>query len=102
MQPGMFDPEQRLADMDLEGIDVAVLFPPGSGEEWAMGDPDFAAALCFIIGSMMFFSASLQTPATWFFTIGSVFFAMKPTLRLWREIKLYRMGETKTLADRLG
>jgi len=46
MQPGMFDPEQRLADMDLEGIDVAVLFPPGSGEEWAMGDPDFAAALC--------------------------------------------------------
>jgi len=63
---------------------------------------DFAAALCFIIGSMMFFSASLQTPATWFFTIGSVFFAMKPTLRLWREIKLYRMGETKTLADRLG
>ena len=46
MQPGMFDPEKRLVDMDLEGIDVAVLFPPGSGEEWAMGDRDFAAALC--------------------------------------------------------
>ena len=46
MQPGMFDPEKRLPDMDLEGIDVAVLFPPGSGEEWAMDDPAFAAALC--------------------------------------------------------
>jgi predicted TIM-barrel fold metal-dependent hydrolase len=46
MQPGMFDPEKRMPDMDLEGIDVAVLFPPGSGEEWAMDDPAFAAALC--------------------------------------------------------
>ncbi len=46
MQPGMFDPEKRIPDMDLEGIDVAVLFPPGSGEEWAMEDPGFAAALC--------------------------------------------------------
>ena len=25
----LFDPEKRLPDMDLEGIDVAVLFPPG-------------------------------------------------------------------------
>ncbi len=46
LQPGMFDPEKRLPDMDLEGIDVAVLFPPGSGEEWAMDDPAFAGALC--------------------------------------------------------
>ncbi len=46
MRPGMYDPASRLPDMDLEGIDVAVLFPPGSGEEWAMGDPKFAAALC--------------------------------------------------------
>lgn len=46
MQPGMSDPEKRMVDMDLEGIDVAVLFPPGSGEEWAMDDPKFAAALC--------------------------------------------------------
>ena len=46
MRPGMYEPHARLEDMDLEGIDVAVLFPPGSGEEWALGDPDFAAALC--------------------------------------------------------
>ena len=39
MRPGMYDPALRLDDMDLEGIDVAVLFPPGSGEEWALSDP---------------------------------------------------------------
>jgi predicted TIM-barrel fold metal-dependent hydrolase len=43
---GMYDPAARLADMDLEGIDVAVLYPPGSGEEWAMDDVEFAGALC--------------------------------------------------------
>jgi hypothetical protein len=46
MRPGMAEPAPRLDDMDLEGIDVAVLFPPGSGEEWALGDAEFAAALC--------------------------------------------------------
>ena len=46
IQPGMFDPEKRMPDMDQEGIDVAVLFPPGSGEEWAMDSPAFSAALC--------------------------------------------------------
>ncbi len=46
IRPGMIDPAPRLVDMDEEGIDIAVLFPPGSGEEWALGDPDFAAALC--------------------------------------------------------
>jgi predicted TIM-barrel fold metal-dependent hydrolase len=46
MRPGMWDPAARLPDMDAEGIDVAVLFPPGAGEEWALLDPHFAAALC--------------------------------------------------------
>jgi predicted TIM-barrel fold metal-dependent hydrolase len=46
LQPGMHDPAARIADMDLEGIDVAVLYPPGAGEEWALGDVEFAAALC--------------------------------------------------------
>ncbi len=46
MRPGMYDPEQRMPDMDLEGIDVAVLFPPGSGEEWALDDAAFSAELC--------------------------------------------------------
>ena len=43
---GMAVPGPRITDMDLEGIDVTVMFPPGSGEEWALGDPGFAAALC--------------------------------------------------------
>ena len=46
LRPGMTDPAERLKDMDLEGIDVTVNFPGGAGEEWAMLDPDFAAALC--------------------------------------------------------
>jgi predicted TIM-barrel fold metal-dependent hydrolase len=46
MRQGMYDPAARLEDMDLEGIDVTVMFPPGSGEEWALGDAKFAAVLC--------------------------------------------------------
>jgi predicted TIM-barrel fold metal-dependent hydrolase len=42
----MYDAKARLDDMDLEGIDVAVLFPPGSGEEFALHDPAFSIALC--------------------------------------------------------
>ena len=61
---------------------------------------DFAAALCFTIGSVMFFWDSLMTTATWFFTVGSVFFMAKPTLRLVRELKLAAMGDADDLADR--
>jgi predicted TIM-barrel fold metal-dependent hydrolase len=46
MREGMSAPAARLEDMDLEGIDVTIMFPPGSGEEWALRDPDFAAVLC--------------------------------------------------------
>jgi uncharacterized membrane protein YgdD (TMEM256/DUF423 family) len=61
---------------------------------------DFSAAICFILGSVLFFYETTQKPATWLFLIGSVFFAAKPTLRLIREIKLYRMGEVTDLAQR--
>lgn len=63
---------------------------------------DFSAAFCFIIGSVLFFRESTQYTATWLFVVGSVFFALKPTLRLWREIKLYRMGDVDDLAQRFG
>ena len=46
VRPGMNDPQKRIEDMDLEGIDVALTFPGGAGEEWAMLDPEFAEALC--------------------------------------------------------
>lgn len=61
---------------------------------------DFAAAALFLIGSFLFFDEATQTTATWLFVFGSAFFALKPTLRLWREIKLYRMGRIDTLAAR--
>ncbi|WP_136636450.1 YrhK family protein [Pseudooceanicola onchidii] len=62
---------------------------------------DFGAALCFIIGSVMFFYDDLMTAATWLFLIGSVLFAVKPTLRLIREIKLISMGDAEDVASRL-
>ncbi len=46
---GMAVPGPRMTDMDLEGIDVTVMFPPGSGEEWALGDPGFADELCRLL-----------------------------------------------------
>ena len=61
---------------------------------------DFGAALAFLVGSILFFYNDLQETATWFFVIGSIAFAAKPTLRLWRELKLYRMGDMKDLAER--
>ncbi|MEC3859866.1 YrhK family protein [Mesobacterium sp. TK19101] len=61
---------------------------------------DFLAAIAFLVGSVLFFDDATQYTATWLFVIGSLFFAMKPTLRLTREIRLYRMGKLDTLAKR--
>jgi len=44
-QPGGFDPVTRLRDMDLEGIDVAVLYPSLGLNFWAIEDPAAAVAL---------------------------------------------------------
>lgn len=61
---------------------------------------DFAAAICFVIGSILFFNEATVVTGTWLFLVGSVFFAAKPTLRLIREIKLAAMGDAEDLADR--
>ena len=61
---------------------------------------DFSAAFSFIVGSVMFFQSAWQETGTWLFLIGSIFFALKPTLRLVREIRLYRMGDMDDLARR--
>lgn len=61
---------------------------------------DFSAAVCFVIGSVMFFSEAWQTPATWLFLIGSILFACKPTLRLVRELRLVAAGKDDALAER--
>jgi predicted TIM-barrel fold metal-dependent hydrolase len=44
-QPGGFDPRLRLADMDREGIDVAVLYPSLGLNFWAIIDHDAATSL---------------------------------------------------------
>jgi hypothetical protein len=61
---------------------------------------DFGAALAFVAGSVMFFFEAWQTPGTWLFLLGSILFAAKPTLRLAREIHLYRLGDVDDLARR--
>ena len=61
---------------------------------------DFLAALCFLVGSVLFFWPEVETLAVWLFVIGSVFFMAKPSLRLAREIQLWRMGQLDTLAAR--
>jgi hypothetical protein len=49
---------------------------------------DLMAAIAFAIGSALFFSEALSTTATWFFLIGSLFFAAKPVARFAREYHL--------------
>lgn len=61
---------------------------------------DFAAAICFLVGSVLFFWARFETAAVWLFVIGSACFCLKPTIRMIREVKLLKMGDTDDLADR--
>lgn len=53
---------------------------------WAHLTADFAAGILFVVGSVMFFSESTVYTATWMFLIGSVFFAIQPTIRLIHEL----------------
>jgi len=52
---------------------------------------DFGAATCFVIGSVCFFSTSLSRVADWLFLIGSVLFAIKPTIDMTRSLHLKRL-----------
>ncbi len=61
---------------------------------------DFLAALLFLVGSAMFFYASLENPAIWCFVIGSVCFMMKPTIRVVREFHYLAIGDYADLASR--
>lgn len=59
---------------------------------------EFLAASLFLVGSVLFFWSSTQMPATWLFVIGSLCFALKPTLRLMRELTYLRMKNYEPLA----
>ena len=41
-----------------------------------------------------------MTFGTWLFLIGSICFALKPTIRLTREIHYFRIGQVDELAKR--
>lgn len=63
---------------------------------------EFAAAAAFVVGSVLFFFASEQIPATWFFLVGSILFAARPTVKVLREYHLARIplpGDNTTSAD---
>jgi hypothetical protein len=49
---------------------------------------------------VLFFWSETQTTATWMFLIGSICFALKPTIRTTREIKFLSMGKIERLARR--
>jgi hypothetical protein len=53
---------------------------------------DFMAAALFVAGSILFLRPGLERAGSWLFLIGSVFFAMKPTLRLLRVLHLRRLA----------
>lgn len=52
---------------------------------------DALAAIAFIVGSALFFSESTQTPATWLFLIGSIFFAIRPLIHVVRDFHMARL-----------
>ncbi len=59
---------------------------------------DFSAAICFLIGSVMFFYTAWLVPGTWLFVIGSLLFAAKPTTRIVRELRLLAKGDVADIA----
>ena len=61
---------------------------------------DVLAAGMFIIGSILFLFPAWVTFATYLFILGSCFFALRPVLRLLRELKFLKMGEIDILAKR--
>jgi len=53
---------------------------------------DFLAALCFVVGSLFYFTAETTLLGTWLFLVGSILFAVKPTIKLARELALRRLS----------
>jgi F0F1-type ATP synthase assembly protein I len=62
---------------------------------------DFLAAVAFTIGSVMFLYAEFTNTAKWFFIIGSLLFAFKPTIRVVREIRLATTGHGDEVGEEL-
>jgi len=52
---------------------------------------DFGAASCFVLGSVFFFYKSMTLAADWLFLVGSILFAVKPTIDMTRSVHLRRL-----------
>lgn len=52
---------------------------------------DFLIAMWFIIGSVLFFSPATSTAGVWFFLLGSIELAIRPVIRLTRQLHLRRL-----------
>lgn len=63
---------------------------------------EFAAGVLFLVGSVMFFYHSWQTPAVWCFVIGSACFVIGPSLKVVREIHYALIGDFSDLAKRVN
>lgn len=61
---------------------------------------DLFAALAFVAGSICFFWDSLDFAGTWLFLFGSILFAVKPTLRLSKEVALARLWHHEKVQER--
>ena len=57
--------------------------------------------MLFLVGSVLFFSADTTFAATWLFVIGSLFFGLKPTIRLARELHFLRIGAYEKMFERV-
>jgi hypothetical protein len=62
---------------------------------------DVSAAVLFVVGSILFFYPKTTDVGIWFFLIGSVFFGLRPTIKLAREFAYLRIGDYTDVADSL-
>ncbi len=62
---------------------------------------DFSAAALFVIGSILFFNDATVFVGTWLFLIGSIFFGLRPTIKLFREVAYIRADDYADVAANL-
>ena len=62
---------------------------------------DFSAAALFVVGSILFFYPKTTFVGIWLFLIGSVFFGVRPSIKLARELAYLRIDDHTDVADKL-
>lgn len=67
--------------------------------ELAYSIVDVSAAVLFVVGSILFFNDATAYVGTWLFLVGSVFFGLRPTIKLVRECAYLRLGDFEDIAN---